>query len=244
MKPIHSILILLLAAFPALSQSSAKASSPLDLSGVWSPAGGGRGPGAPAPPQIVLKAGYKEKYDARRAEERQASARGEQLAAAGLCEPYGMPGMMQVAIYPMEIIQRPEQVTIIGEAFSEVRRIYIGKPQLKLDDVDPGYYGHSVGHWDGDTLVADTIGIKPSVRGYQEIPHSEQMHITERIRKTGPTALQDQITIEDPVVLEKPFTYTLSYKFVPNYEMVEFVCENNREYVDANGVVRLKLHDK
>lgn len=244
MRTFHSTLILLAASLPALAQSTAKTSPPPDLSGVWSPGGGGRGPGAPAPPQIVLKPGYKEKYDARRAEERQASARGEQLAGPGLCEPYGMPGMMQVAIYPMEIIQRPEQVTIIGEAFSEVRRIYIGKSQLKLDDVDPGYYGHSVGHWEGDTLVADTIAIKESIRGYQELPHSEQMRITERIRKTGPAALQDQITIDDPVVLEKPFTYTLSYKFVPNYEMVEFVCENNREYVDANGVVRLKLHDK
>ncbi len=193
---------------------------------------------------MLLKPGYKERYDAQKAKEREASARGEQLATAGLCEPYGMPGMMQVAVYPTEIIQRPEQVTIIGEAFSEVRRIYIGKPQLTLDDVDPGYYGHSVGHWDGDTLVVDTIGVKESVRGYQGMPHSEKMRIGERIRKTGPTALQDQITIDDPVVLEKPYTYTLNYKFVPNYEMVEFVCENNREYVDEHGVVRLKLHDK
>ncbi len=214
---------------------------PPDLSGVWSPAGGRGG----APPQpMLLKPTYKQTYDAKRAKEREAAAKGEQLAAAGLCEPYGMPSMMQVAIYPMEIIQRPEQVTIIGEAFSEVRRIYIGKKQLSLDDVDPGYYGHSVGHWDGDTLVVDTIGIKESVRGYQEMPHSEQMRIGERIRKTGANTLQDQITIDDPVVLEKPYTYTLNYKFVPNYEMVEFVCENNREYVDQNGVVRMRLHDK
>ena len=70
------------------------------------------------------------------------------------------------------------------------------------------------------------------------------MRIAERIHRTGPDGLQDQITIDDPVVLEKPFTYTLNYKFVPKYEMVEFVCENNREYVDENGIVRLKLHDK
>ena len=214
---------------------------PPDLSGVWSPAGG-RGGGPPSP--MLLKPEYKTAYDAKRAKERAAAAKGEQLAAAGLCEPYGMPGMMQVAVYPTEIIQRPEQVTIIGEAFSEVRRIYIGKKQLSLDDVDPGYYGHSVGHWDGDTLVADTIGIKESVRGYQEMPHSAQMRIGERIRKTSATTLEDQITIDDPVVLEKPYTYTLRYKFVPNYEMVEFVCENNREYVDQNGVVRMRLHDK
>ena len=215
-----------------------------DLSGVWSPARP-RGAEAPPPPTpLLLKPGYKERYEARRKLEREAAARGEQLANGPLCEPYGMPSMMQVAVYPMEVIQTPQQVTIIGEAFSEVRRVYIGKPQLALDDVDPGYYGHSVGRWDGDTLAIDTIGIKPTVRNYQGIPHTEKFHITERIRRTGADGLQDQITLEDPEVLEKPYVYTLSYKLVPNYEMVEFVCDNNREYVDEKGVVRLRLHDK
>ena len=214
-----------------------------DISGVWSPSRA-TGPSAPAPPTpIVLKSPYKEKYAERRAAEQAAAAKGEQLAAAGLCEPYGMPSMMTVAVYPMEVIQTPKQITIVAEAFSEVRRIYMGKPQSSLDDIDPGYYGHSVGKWEGDTLVVDTLGIKPSIRGYQGMPHSEKLHITERIRKVG-EALHDQITLDDPVVMEKPVTYTLVYKFVPNYEMVEFVCENNREYVDDKGVVRLQLHGK
>ena len=61
-------------------------------------------------------------------------------------------------------------MTIIAEAFSEVRRIYIDKPQVKTDDVPPGYYGRSTGSWDGDTLLVDTVGIKESVR-YQRMPH-------------------------------------------------------------------------
>jgi hypothetical protein len=244
----RSILVLLwLGAAAASAQSSSPAAqstgkAPPDISGVWSPA---RGPGGAPPSPLLLKPGYKERYDARRAEEQTATKRGEQLAAPGsLCEPYGMPTMMQVAVYPMEVIQTPKQITIIGEAFSEVRRIYMGKPQASLDDLDPGYYGHSVGHWEGDTLVVSTIGIKESVRGYQEMPHSEKMQISERIRRSGADSLSDQITLDDPLVLEKPMTYTLNYKFVPNYEMVEFVCENNREYVDEKGVVRMKLHDK
>jgi hypothetical protein len=219
------------------------AQSPPDLSGVWSPS---RATGAGAPPPatpLQLKPGYKEPYEARRALERAAQARGEQLLTPGasLCTPYGMPSMMQVAVYPMEIIQNPKQITIITEAFSEVRRIYMDKPQSPPDDVAPGYYGRSVGRWDGDTLVVDTVGISPMVRGYQGMPHSEKMHITERIRRPAPNTLHDQITIEDPVVLEKPVTYTLVYSFVPNYEMVEFVCDNNREYVDEKGVVRMRL---
>ncbi len=228
----------------ALAQSPTASSPVPNLSGVWKPARPvGAGP-PPRPAPLALKPGYKERFEALRARVREANARGEQLATRGLCEPYGMPTMMQVAVYPMEIIQTAKQVTIITEAFSEVRRIYLGKPQLSLDDVDPGYYGHSVGHWDGDTLVVDTIGIKESVRGYQEMPHSDKMRIAERIRRTGPDTLEDQITIEDPVVLEKPVIYTLSYRLAPDYEMVEFVCENNREYVDDKGVVRMKLHEK
>ena len=151
--------------------------------------------------------------------------------------------MMAVAVYPIEIIQTPKQITVIAEPFSEVRRVYMNKPQLKIDEVPPGYYGRSVGRWEGETLVIDTVGIKEAVQ-YQRMPHSDQMHITERMRLVAPDILHDQITIEDPVVLDKPFTYTLAYRRMPNYEMVEFVCDNNREYVDDKGVVRLKIRDR
>ena len=152
--------------------------------------------------------------------------------------------MMAVALYPAEIIQRPSQITIITEAFSEVRRVFMNQPQLPIDEVPPGYYGHSVGKWDGDTLVVDTVGIKESVLGYQNLPHSAQMRITERIRLVTPDMLHDQITVEDPVVLEKPFTYTLAYRRMPNYKMVEFICENNREYLDEKGAVRMKVRER
>ena len=92
--------------------------------------------------------------------------------------------MMSVASYPVEIIQTPKQVTIVSEAFNEVRRVFLDRPQLQIDDVPPGYYGRSVGRWDGDTLVVDTVGIKPSVQ-YQGMPHSDQMRITERFSLSG-----------------------------------------------------------
>jgi len=82
------------------------------------------------------------------------------------------------------------------------------------------------------------------VLSYQLMPHSSQMRITERIRLVTPDMLHDQITIEDPLALEKPVVYTLAYRRMPNYEMVEFICENNREYVDEKGAVRMKVKDK
>ena len=216
-----------------------------DLTGVWGTFKGGKGPNAKfaAPPagQLVLKPEYAKPYEARRAKEAESNQRGEQLANSGVqCIPYGVPTMMSVAVYPVEIIQTPKQVTIISEAFSEVRRVYLDRPQAPIEDVPPGYYGRSVGRWEGDTLVVDTVGIKTSVNGYRGMPHSEQMRVTERLRLVSPDVLHDQITIEDPVVLEKPMVY----QRLPAYEMVEFVCDNNREFIDENGVVRMKVKDR
>lgn len=224
---------------------------PRDLTGVWVPLRGGRGADpklAPPPPgPLVLKPEYARRYEARRAEQAEAAQRGEPLGAASagvLCTPYGMPQMMSVASYPVEILQTPGQVTLIAEAFSEVRRVFLDRPQQRIGEVAPGYYGRSVGRWDGDTLVVDTIGIRTSVAGYLGLPHSDEMRITERIRLVAAETLHDQVTIEDPIVLDRPVTYTLAYQRLPNYEMVEFVCDNNREYVDENGVIRMKLRDK
>jgi len=234
---------------PLLSQGQSK---PPDLTGTWDQykGGGGRAGKAAADPKLtpppagplVLKPEYQKPYDERRALEAAATARGEALATGGSqCVPYGFPTMLAIASYPIEVIQTPNQVTIITEAFSEVRRIYLDRPQLPIDDVAPGYYGRSVGHWEGDTLVVDTVGIKTTVNGYRGMPHSEQMRISERIKLVSPEVMHDEITINDPVVLEKPVTYTLAFRRAPKYEMVEFVCDNNREYVDEKGVVRLRV---
>jgi hypothetical protein len=215
-----------------------------DLAGTWVPMTGGRGAG-PAPPPaspLVLRPEFAKIYEAKRVADAEATTRGEPPASAAvLCMPYGMPRMMSVASYPVEILMTPGQVTIITEAFSEVRRVYLNQPQLPIDEIPPGYYGHSVGRWEKDTLVIDTAGIKESVPGYQNMPHSSQMRITERLRLAAPDVLHDQITIEDPMVLEKPVTYTHAYRRMPGYKMVEFICENNREYIDEQGRVRLRL---
>jgi hypothetical protein len=220
-----------------------------DLAGIWAPYRGGRGadPALAPPPAtpLVLKPEYAGSFEARRKAEAAAAAKGEPIASGAVaCVPYGMPRMMSVALYPIEILPTAGQVTIVTEAFSEVRRIYLNVPQLPMGDVPPGYYGRSVGKWDGDTLVVDTVGIKTTVPAYQNMPHSDQIRITERIRLITRDILHDQITIADPVMLEKPVTYTLAYRRMPGYEMVEFVCDNNREYIDDKGGTHLKVRDR
>ena len=102
-----------------------------------------------------------------------------------------------------------------------------------------GFYGRSVGEWQGDTLVVDTIGIKDYVR-FRDVPHTRDMRIKERFKLVRPDILWDEITIEDPAVLEKPWTVTFAYKRMPDYEIIEYVCEDNREYADEDGVTRLR----
>jgi hypothetical protein len=150
-----------------------------------------------------------------------------------------MPAMMG-AQFPIEILQSRGQVTIIEEAFTQVRRILLDRPQKSIDDVEPGFYGHSVGRWDGDTLVVDTVGIKENVR-FQNAPHSSQMRIHERFHLVSPTILWDEITIEDPVTLEKPWQVTYAYRRMADYTLLEYVCEDNREYADEKGLQKIRV---
>jgi hypothetical protein len=218
------------------------------ITGTWARYPGFRTPPdpklvPPPPGKMMLKPQYAGPYEARRAAERASDERGEPIAAAGTdCLPYGMPEMMS-AIYPLEILQTRGQVTIIAEAMSQVRRIFLNKPQLKIGEVAPGYYGHSVGHWMNGTLVVDTIAVKDNVLGHSEMPHSEHMRITEHFHLVAPDILHDEITVDDPTVLQQPWTFTFAYKRIPNYEMLEYVCENNHEYVDDKGVTHVRLQD-
>jgi hypothetical protein len=247
-------LVGVLAAAAALCATAQAADStgkaPPNITGQWAMFPGFRGgppdpklvPPPPAP--LLLKPKYKGPYEALRARQIESDKRGEPLANASTeCLPNGMPQMMS-AIYPLEFLQTPGQITIIAEAMSQVRRIYLDKPQTKIEDVPPGYFGHSVGRWDGDTLLVDTVGVKEEVLGYKDMPHSGEMRIRERIRLVAPDVMHDEITIEDPVVLEKPFTYTVGFRRLAGYEMLEYVCENNRDYVDENGVTRMRLQSK
>jgi hypothetical protein len=150
-----------------------------------------------------------------------------------------MPGMM-TAVFPMEILQSRGQITIIEEAYTQVRRILMDRPQKSLDDIEPGFYGHSVGRWQGDTLVVDTIGIKESVR-YQNVPHSKEMRIRERMRLVSPDTLWNEITIEDPAVLEQPWSFTFAYQRMKDYTLLEYICEDNREFADEQGRQKIRV---
>jgi hypothetical protein len=233
-------------AFPAF------ASDEVDITGRWQRYGVGANaanmaagedkftpPPRPKPP---LKPEYMEKWEAFEQEKREAAAAGTPFATSwNDCVGSGMPGMMAAA-FPMEILQTKDQVTIIQEAFMEIRRIYLGKPQVTLDDIELGYYGHTVGYWKDGVLHAETIGIKPKVE-VQDVPHSENMKIVETFRMMTDDIMWIEISMVDPEYLTEPWTWTYAFQKMPDYEMQEYVCEGNREYTDENGLQRIRVGD-
>ena len=144
------------------------------------------------------------------------------------CFPHGTPTWMMINHNVMEIILSPGRVTMLGEVDgNRMRRIYTdGRKQN--EDPDPTFHGNSVGHWEGDTLVVDTVGYAPQAPIAQSeaigISNNGGMHTVERIRLTGPDTLEDVMTITAPKVFTKPWTTTSYYKRVKDFDIIEGQC--------------------
>jgi hypothetical protein len=206
-----------------------------DFTGVWEvsfggPAGRG-GRGRPAGPSLTAEYAAKKKaFDANPPEDNESAN----------CLPPGMPGIMGQP-YPMEFLLTPGQVTIVIEAYSQVRHIYTDGRPLP-EDPDLKFHGTSVGRFEGDTLVVDTVGFSPLTQIEPGVPHGARMRIRENFRLTDPQTMSIETTIVDPEVLAAPFTSTRTLKRHRNWTISEYVCEeNNRNSVDANGKAGLNL---
>ena len=99
-------------------------------------------------------------------------------------------------------------------------------------DLTPTYMGHSIGHWDGDTFVIDTVGFNDKTwldrAGH---PHSDQLHVTERLRRIAADRLQIDFTIEDPVAYTQAFTSSMFFRLHPDWSLMEQVCEDNGAFL-------------
>ena len=216
-----------------------------DFNGVWelsfgappsrggtpaAPARGGRGRGTAAPSLTPEYAAKKRAFDANPPEDSEAAN----------CLPPGMPGIMGQP-YPMEFLLTPGQVTIVIEAYTQVRHIYTDGRALPQDP-DLTFHGTSVGRWEGDALVVDTVGFSPLTQLDRGVPHGDKMRIRERFRLTDPDTMSIETTVVDPDVLAAPFTSTRTLKRHRNWTIAEYVCqENNRNSVDASGKAGINL---
>jgi hypothetical protein len=144
------------------------------------------------------------------------------------CWPAGVPGYtVYTRVQPIHFIQTPKQVTIFNELNAQVRRIYLNVPHSEKPK--PSWYGESVGHYEGDELVVDTIGLndKTFVDNYRT-PHTEQIHVIERFKiiEEGKT-LQATVRVDDPGAFNMPWTGVQRWRRLTDRPMVENLCAEN-----------------
>jgi hypothetical protein len=202
------------------------AAMPPDLTGVWTSADGAGNRttfGTPIP-QLPLKPEAQRRFDAF-----------NQLVAptgdtpGGVCLGAGMPAaMLGAGGYPMEIIQRPEQITIIYELHGETRRIYFGDRNMSEPDRVPGRTGYSSGRWEGDVLVVETNNLVEQL-DQRATPHSANATIVERYRQThddaqGRRILVADVTMTDPEFYSSPVRLTRRWAQVPNGHLLPYEC--------------------
>jgi hypothetical protein len=159
------------------------------------------------------------------------------------CLPEGMPSWMLVTHNALEFDFTPGRVTILGESDgSRLRRIYTdGRPHPA--DPDPTFHGHSIGHWEGGTLVVDTIGVLPetyiAISEAVGLPNNGDLHVIEHIHLAGPDTLHDDLEIIAPHVLSAPWKTTRAYyrQRARKYDIVEGECAQGSfsERVDKDG---------
>jgi len=147
---------------------------------------------------------------------------------ATYCVGYGMPTMMQlVAGYPIELIQRPEQLTIVFEVEGETRRVYFGDKAYPEQRRFPNREGYSAGHWDGDALVVETTSLTDGL-DQTSYPHSDQARINERFSMdtdaNGTKIISYEMTLTDSVYYTEPVSYTAKWTPLADGQILAYNC--------------------
>jgi len=202
------------------------AAAPPDLTGMWAMQSDGR-----------ALAALNGVGDFQKTAPFTALARGKLAEYHALVDPTGdtpgahcVPGGMPIAVflgggYPVEFVQRPEQLTIIYETHNEVRRVFLDGRRIDDKDVLPSRGGISRGHWEGNTLVVETTGLKESID--QPTAHSENARIVERytpFTEGGLRRLGVEVTIIDPQFYTSPPTLKRTYTQLQGSRMLDYDC--------------------
>jgi hypothetical protein len=211
-----------------------------DLSGVWGNVGRGRGAARealsldekPLATFANIGAGFKDGLPLRPwakelLQERMANNSKDNPDV--WCLPLGNQ-QFNVHTFPRKIVQTPGLVILMYETHMGIRQIFTDGRPLPNNDPQPWFFGYSVGRWEGDTLVVETIGFKDG--GWLDIngsPLTEQGRTIERFRRTSYGTIEIEQTIDDPKAYTRPFTTRLTWRLMPDTEIMEMVClENNQ----------------
>ncbi len=220
----------------------------IDFSGIWirgdgrlGPAGGGNVPGpapafTPGPPVTTfanVAANMKDglplrPWAADLVKQRRATNSKDNPDAH--CLPMGL---MQFHNHgqPRKIVQTPSLIMIAYEANYGLRQIFLDGRPLPGQDAEPWWYGYSVGHWDGDTLVVETTGFKDG--GWLDVignPMTDAAKWSERFRRPTYGTLEIDVTVDDPKAYTRPWTVRVNQRLVPSTELIEFICNENQQF--------------
>jgi hypothetical protein len=250
MKKLFGLIVILLLAVGTVCAQQASAPLP-DWSGVWQMVGPTIFDGATVEPKngragdpgVRERPPYNAEWEAIYLKNIEAVKKGlfpDPITNCGI--PHGFPRVMNVPdVYEFAIT--PQQVWILTENGPNIQRIYTdGRPHLKPEDRWATYSGDSVGHWEGDTLLFDTVALKgwsekDTVLDRTGLVLSDQMHVVVRMRKIDPNTLEAQMTLDDPKALTKPWNVTKRYRKLPaGTRAYDYACaENNRNPVTESG---------
>jgi len=142
------------------------------------------------------------------------------------CKPWGVT-LLTANLLPYKIVQMPDLIVILNEQDTVFRQIFLDGRE-PVEDPLPRWLGYSTGRWDDDVLVVNTTGLTENtwldLMGH---PHTESLHLTERFRRLDAGHLEIEMTIDDPGVYSKPFTYTVTATVMPDDDLLEYFCMDN-----------------
>jgi hypothetical protein len=206
----------------------------VDLSGVWFSGPTGKANAWSVVPDTPLKEDPVPFRPEAAAKIRSMSRTERELKSPGVtCQPVGTPGMWTINPYPHQIVMKPGLYVHLIESDNAWSVVHTdGRPHKKAEDLEPLYNGDQTAHWEGDTLVIDTISIDERTWINQSgWFHSDQAHVIERLRRPSLNYLEYQYTVEDPKVLTKPWTSAWRTYSLGSEDLTENFCTNN-ENVD------------
>lgn len=232
-------LLLFLIAFSALAQTPAPRAIPRtpdgkpDFQGVWDhpyvpdmTADRKDQKGAGALPYTVWGADNFKNYDV------------SKFDYTGHCLPFGLMRSVNVGGYPIQILQNSTYVAFLFEQNTWFHIIYMdGRSHPSAKDLMPTWFGHSIGRYEKDALIVDTVGFNGKTRldtlGH---PHSDQVHVIQRFEFTDPDHLAYEVTIDDPKTYTRPWKNTRVFtRMKPGEEIIEYSCEeNNRDFTEGH----------
>ena len=188
-----------------------------DLSGVWQ---GDLDPNETVPDMLP--------WAAKETDRRNANLQAEHPESACLPSP--------MAIWPTfyRFAQAPGMIVELFEFQGGPRQIFMDG-RSHPTDLEPSWIGHSIGRWDGDTLVIDTVGFNDRSWLWNGYPHTDQLHLIERYTRTDLGTLKVDVTVEDPGALASPWDLHMTWRLAPGEEILEYVCNENNQYFENIG---------